>query len=547
MKYRRIYRFSETAIVLEWENEMNHAIHSAIQSFNGWLLQNPFEGIIETVPAYHTLTIFYQPRQGMSIFLLIQDCWERYELDTIQTSLECPKTLFIPVCYDSEFGPDLEVVAQIHGISIEEVIEIHQKTVYSVYMMGFLPGFPYMGAVDAAIATPRKPTPRALVEAGSVGIAGNQTGIYPLDSPGGWQIIGRTPLRLFDREKADPFLFKTGDDVQFYSISKEAYFQLQPQEKDQTNTPPAPVKVPDIMVVKSGVFSTIQDQGRFGFLAYGLPNSGAMDLQAHHCANALIGNERNAATIECTMGGLTLQFCKDMAIVVTGAGTALLCKSPISYYQKIMVFAGDSLEIRFNNQGLRTYIAVQGGFVGTTIMGSQSVCHKAGIGQPLASNMPLYVGAALHNAPKEIPNNWPIPIWSKNKEIRILQGPEFDWMTEDSQRAFFDQNYTLSNRCDRMGLHLQGEVLHLSGNEALRSTAVAKGTIQLTPSGQLIVLMSDCQTTGGYPRVGQVAAVDLPILAQAIPVESIHFQYITYNEAQSLYLSQQAVIDALFH
>ena len=120
-------------------------------------------------------------------------------------------------------------------------------------------------------------------------------------------------------------------------------------------------------------------------------------------------------------------------------------------------------------------------------------------------------------------------------------------MTTESQHAFFDQNYTLSNRCDRMGLHLQGEVLHLGIQEALRSTAVAKGTIQLTPSGQLIVLMSDCQTTGGYPRVGQVAAVDLPILAQSIPSENVHFQYITHDEAHSLYLAQQAMIDALFH
>jgi KipI family sensor histidine kinase inhibitor len=546
VKYLRIYPLSETAIVLEWENDINHAIHSAIQSFNGWLLQNPFEGMVEMVPAYHTLTVFHQPRPNVSIISLIHDCWKQYEFDVQQTSLKPPNTVLIPVCYDAAFGPDLAEIAQIYGITTEKAIEIHQNTVYNVYMMGFLPGFPYMGVVDAAIATPRKSSPRALVEAGSVGIAGNQTGIYPLDSPGGWQIIGRTPLRLFDREKEHPFLFKTGDHVQFYSISKEAYLQLLPPKKDPLNAH-TKAQNPDIMVVKPGVFSTIQDQGRFGFLAYGVPNSGAMDLQAHHWANALVGNTPDAATIECTMGGLTLQFCKDMDIAITGAGMALLRTSPISYYHKTKVFAGDLLEIRFNNQGLRTYIAVQGGFDGATIMGSQSVCHKAGIGQPLLPNMPLYVGTKSSSAPKEVLQHWPIPIWSKNKKIRILHGPEFDWMTTESQRAFFDQNYTLSNRCDRMGLHLQGEVLHLGIQEALRSTAVAKGTIQLTPSGQLIVLMSDCQTTGGYPRVGQVAAVDLPILAQAIPNENIHFQYITHDEAYSLYLAQQAMIDALFH
>ena len=377
MKYLRIYHLSETAIVLEWENDINHAIHSAIQSFNGWLLQNPFEGMVETVPAYHTLTVFYQPRPNVSIFSLMHDCWKQYEFDVQQTSLTPPNTVLIPVCYDEAFGPDLAEIAEIHGITTEKVIEIHQNTVYNVYMMGFLPGFPYMGVVDAAIATPRKSSPRTLVEAGAVGIAGKQTGIYPLDSPGGWQIIGRTPLRLFDREKEHPFLCKTGDNVQFYSISKEAYFQLLPPKKDPLNVP-ANAQKPDIMVVKPGVFSTIQDQGRFGFLAYGVPNSGAMDLQAHHWANALVGNTPDAATIECTMGGLTLQFFKDMDIAITGAGMALLRTSPISYYHKTKVFAGDSLEIRFNNQGLRTYIAVQGGFDGATIMGSQSVCPNRG-------------------------------------------------------------------------------------------------------------------------------------------------------------------------
>ncbi|MEY3242381.1 MAG: 5-oxoprolinase subunit PxpB [Bacteroidota bacterium] len=545
MQYRRLYHFSETAIILEWENDINQAIHSAIQSFYRWLLQYPMEGMVEMVPAYHTLTIFYQPRIGVSIFALVQASWERYEWDAIQTALLVPNTVLVPVCYDAAFGADLEVIAQAHGITTEQVIAIHQNTVYSVYMMGFLPGFPYLGTVNPAIATPRKSSPRALVEAGSVGIADNQTGIYPLDSPGGWQIIGRTPLRLFDRDQAHPFLFKTGDHVQFYSISKETYLQLLAEERDTTNTSIQAPK-PDIIVVKSGVFSTIQDRGRFGFLAYGVPNSGAMDLPAHHWANALVGNTPDAATIECTMGGLNLQFCKDIDIVVTGAGVALLRKSPMAYYHKTRVSAGDILEIRFNNQGLRTYIAVQGGFHGTTIMGSQSVCLKAGIGQPLAANMPLNIGAIPYTTPKDA-GNWPIPIWDKKKNIRVLQGPEFDWMTTASQRTFFDQNYTLSNRCDRMGLHLQGEVLHLGVQDALRSTAVAKGTIQLTPSGQLIVLMNDCQTTGGYPRVGQVAAIDLPILAQAIPGESIHFQYITHDEAQMLYLTEQAIVDALFH
>lgn len=128
----------------------------------------------------------------------------------------------IPVCYDKEYGPDLDFVALKNDISVEEIIQCHLATTYRVYMLGFLPGFAYMGLINEKIVSPRKQYP-APVEAGSVGIAGKQTGIYPFKSPGGWQIIARTPLKLFDKEKTNPVLFKAGDNVKFYSITKDEF------------------------------------------------------------------------------------------------------------------------------------------------------------------------------------------------------------------------------------------------------------------------------------------------------------------------------------
>jgi inhibitor of KinA len=132
----------------------------------------------------------------------------------------------VPVCYEQEFGPDLADVAEAHGLDAAGVVGLHTRPTYRVFMLGFLPGFPYMGIVDEAIATARLDAPRSRVPAGSVGVAGRQTGIYPMESPGGWRIIGRTPLRPFDPAAADPFLFAAGDLVEFYAIDRDEYNRL---------------------------------------------------------------------------------------------------------------------------------------------------------------------------------------------------------------------------------------------------------------------------------------------------------------------------------
>ena len=189
-----------------------------------------FDGFIETVAAYNSLAVFYDVaiiKHRYQIEVTAFDFVRLFTEDLIQRLnsgiATKPAAITIPVYYN---GEDLETVAQQHQLSISEVVAIHTAKPYRIFMIGFLPGFAYMGKIDERIATPRLAVPRTNVKAGSVGIAGFQTGIYPLQSPGGWQLIGQTPIKIFDLQKDDPCLFKTGDTVQFVAISKADFDRL---------------------------------------------------------------------------------------------------------------------------------------------------------------------------------------------------------------------------------------------------------------------------------------------------------------------------------
>jgi KipI family sensor histidine kinase inhibitor len=521
----RIYPLSESAATVEWGDRMDDALHQQVLRLDLALRQQPFVGWVENVPAYASLTVFYRPEllvehSDLSPFLSVKKVLEARLLALPEALPVARKVVSVPVCYDEPFGPDLELVAMQNGLSPEQVITLHQQKQYQVYMMGFLPGFAYMGILDESIAAPRKETPRPKVAAGSVGIAGRQTGIYPQDAPGGWQIIGRTPLRLFDPEKTDPFLFRTGDQVRFHAITPGEFHQLQQQAAEKPRNTPNPTLPAHAEVLKPGLFTTLQDQGRPGFRAFGVPSGGAMDRHAHDLANALVGNSPEAATLECTMGGLVLQFHTTARLAITGAGEAFVNGQRIAMYQPCTVAEQDVLEIRFNRHGLRTYLAVQGGFTAPTLMHSKSMSPTIGIGAPLKKGDGLWFDRQVADQPPVRPEVQP-PDWSG--AIRVFPGPEYNWLTLESRERLFTQPFTLSQRSDRMGCHLQAEPLHFIQPRELLSTAVTAGTIQCTPGGQLILLMQDCQTTGGYPRVGQIAAVDLPKVAQWIPGERRSF------------------------
>ena len=223
----RIFPLGDSALTVEFGNVISPELNQKAIALADRIENNPFPGLIETVPAYTTTTIFYDllvVRQSFSEFPTAFEAVKQivsYLITEPDVLTDCDSRLIeIPVIFDRESEFDLGHVADEHGLSIEQVIEIFTSTTYRVYMLGFLPGFSYMGEVDERIATPRKENPRMRVPKGSVGIAGKQTGIYSLESPGGWQIIGRTEVEMFTPNVESPTFLKAGDIVQFVEQQK---------------------------------------------------------------------------------------------------------------------------------------------------------------------------------------------------------------------------------------------------------------------------------------------------------------------------------------
>ena len=206
----------DSALLVELGDKIDSAVNQRVHALNALLQTNSTAGIVETVPAYCTLLIHYDP-----LILTFNQVthWVRDKLTQVDDSLNRkPRQLEVPTRYGGASGPDLEAVAVSKGMSAADVVRIHSEREYTVYMMGFTPGFPYLGTLDERLIMPRFETPRTLVKAGTVAIAGSQTGIYPLDSPGGWHLIGWTPLKLFDPTRESPFLFTPGDIIKFIPI-----------------------------------------------------------------------------------------------------------------------------------------------------------------------------------------------------------------------------------------------------------------------------------------------------------------------------------------
>jgi KipI family sensor histidine kinase inhibitor len=216
----------DRSVLVELGDDISPLVNQQVCNLFVGLDQQPIEGVLELVPGYRSLLVVYDPLQ-VNVEKLQNKIDETLsQLDTSRPP--APRTVEIPVVYGEEYGPDLEWVADFQKISPEEVIRLHTQPVYRVYMIGFMPGYPYLGEVPDELVTPRRDTPRTHVPQGSVAIAQKQTGIYPVESPGGWQLIGRTPVNLFDPGKESPSLLEMGDQVKFYAISKEEMLKWQP-------------------------------------------------------------------------------------------------------------------------------------------------------------------------------------------------------------------------------------------------------------------------------------------------------------------------------
>ena len=228
-EYPRIIPANDSAILIEFGNSIDFEINAKVYALQTEIERSGISrSVIEFIPSYRSLLVEYDNTEHTYAELhdQISEIAERVAITKVSTNGDAGEIHEIPVAYGGEYGPDLETVANHARLTVDEVIEIHSCTDYHVFMLGFAPGFPYLGGMDERIACPRLATPRTLVPAGAVGIAESQTGVYPNPSPGGWQLIGRTPMKLFDVDADPPSAMLPGTKVNFVPISREQYDEI---------------------------------------------------------------------------------------------------------------------------------------------------------------------------------------------------------------------------------------------------------------------------------------------------------------------------------
>lgn len=222
----RFRTLGDSGLIMEFGSGISPSIHRLVKTMFLAVKKKPIQGVLECTVSYRSLSVFYNPLT-ISHSTLTKALQARY--DTLNSGQEAPppKVVEIPVCYGGRFGPDIDHVARHNQLTVADVVNLHSSGEYLVYMLGFSPGFPFLGGLSEKLHTPRLESPRKVVPAGSVGIANDQTGVYPISSPGGWQLIGRTPLALFDVSKESPCLLESGNILKFKPISKQDFVEIE--------------------------------------------------------------------------------------------------------------------------------------------------------------------------------------------------------------------------------------------------------------------------------------------------------------------------------
>ncbi len=534
----------DSALLLELDGGIDPAVNARAIAVAGAIRGQAIPGVRDVVSTYRSVAVYFDPLRLDVLHL--RDLVVRAAGAAPATTHG--RTIDVPVVYGGDAGPDLADVAAFAGLRPEDVIARHAGVEYRVYMLGFLPGFAYLGSVPREIAMPRRATPRPRVEAGSVGIAGAQTAVYPRASPGGWQIIGRTRLRLFDPQRMPPSVLAPGDTVRFVPASRQG-----PAEAGHY----VPLSVPvvasgfsrtphsdrTITILRPGLLTTIQDRGRWGHQSSGVPVGGALDIVSHRLANALAGNDPDAATIEVTFAGLELRFDSDATFVVTGADLGATHDAvPVPLARPVRARRGSVLHAGQRRKGSRAYVAIDGGIAVAPVLGSRATHALTGIGgldgRPLAAGDRVPVGARRPPA-RRAAVDLSTTSAHGGVRVRVLPGPQDDFFPAEAFECLVRSRFHVATQSDRMGYRLAGpRVVRLPDREMI-SDATFAGAIQVPASGEPILLMADRQTTGGYPQMATVISADLPLAAQLAPGDWIEFQICSRAEALAALIAQE--------
>lgn len=563
----RMYLAGDQGLVVEIGEGIDQTVNRNVHALALALERRHLAGIVDLIPTYRSLLVNYDPlRVGLcELKNAVADA--AAGLDAI--SLPTPRSVEIPTCYGGQYGPDLPFVAEHNHLTEDEVVAIHTSGAYRVFLMGFIPGFTYLGGMSPRIATPRLQTPRTSIPAGSVGIAQQQTGIYSVESPGGWQLIGRTPARLFDPFRTPPTLVEPGDAITFVAVDERRYRQLEERARSEVRSPRAEVRTsespaPDagpvppegergqaaIEVLDAGALTTVQDLGRYGFQRYGVPVSGAMDAFALRIANLLVGNLEGAAALELTITGPQLLFLDNAVIAVAGADMQpRVDHLAAPTWQAFSVSKDAVLSFRGLRAGARACLAIAGGIDVPVVLRSRSTylrSHFGGFeGRALRPGDRLSRGAVPKTIEaRQMPTSW-LPTYLASHRVRVVLGPQDAAFTSRGVQTLLSSAYTIGSQSDRMGYRLEGpRIEHKTGADIV-SDGTPAGAVQVAGDGMPLLLLADRGTTGGYAKIATIISVDLPRLAQSQPGDRVFFDAVSVSEAHDALRRQDTFLEQL--
>jgi len=500
------------------------------------------DGVRELTPGARTILVAFDPAQTDA--QRVADDVARRTLD--RTVQQTGARIHIPVHYN---GEDLDEMADFLGTTRQGLIDLHTSIDYAAAFIGFAPGYAYLHGDDSRLNVPRRPSPRTRVPKGAVALAGQYSSVYPQESPGGWQLLGVTPLVMWDAQRDPPAILRPGDRVRFVDAATLTAEQIDAMctvgrcvadDATSARTQTSPTSAASLQVQSSGLLTLFQDAGRPGQAALGVSASGAADQSALRAANRLVGNAPDAVCLEVAQGGLALRADADVVLAVTGADVPItVCNAAGARWQHprdqpFALACGDVLSLGEARAGLRAYVAVRGGFAAPSVLGSCATDTLAKLGPP-----PVLRGDRLTvraPAPRQAVgdpilagDDAPLPRAEHCITLDVVMGPRTDWFTQDAIASFCQQEWRVTQHSNRVGLRLAGAPLartQAAQTLELPSEGVGLGAIQVPPNGQPVLFLADHPLTGGYPVIAAVATYHLDLVAQIPAQARIRFRVV---------------------
>lgn len=540
---RRIHLTGRSALLVDCDGiEDVLSLHTA-------LTEDPLRGQLELIPAASTLLVRFRcplsPAEERAHTRHLSSMPGQEGLSVGASVVE------IPVEYS---GEDLDDVARHVGASVEEAVRRHSETTWKAAFSGFSPGFAYLVASEgeAPLTVPRRSSPRTRVPAGSVGLAGDFSAVYPSASPGGWQLIGTTDADVWDLERDVPALITPGTTVRFcprresVTVRHEADASRGTDPGDDQHSTENPRGAPNeatdcasdaLRIDSPGLATLVQDRGRQGHTGWGVSPSGWADPAAAESANRLVGNDLSEAVLENTAGQLSVTALHDVVLAVTGAEGDLRIRDSdtadrVPGNRPFALLTGQRLTIGSPDRGLRFYLAVRGGIRTPPVLGSSATDTLASLGpKPLAKNDVVRCGQQPRRSVGSPAHGVGLPRGREVTDIRISPGPRLDWFTSGSVRRLAETTWSVTEASNRVGARLTRwspdpetdelpsplERTAESEGRELPSEGIVEGAVQVPPSGNPVIFMADHPVTGGYPVIGVVEPDHLRLLAQAPP------------------------------